>query len=260
LPKETQGEQPVQLALTDCMVSRRDWPAVERYLKNKVWEDFEFTRFAILARAAREQGDSPRARDYWGSALRVAARRPESIFTVARVTKDWGWEPEMLEALWIIARSPYNPKWALNALTRHYQAKGDSQGLYRVAIRMVELEPNNDLARNNVAQLSLLLKIGESMAHQEAQKLYQKEPTNPVFASTYAFSQLIQGKAESGVKALQALPVARLNEPEMAAYYGMLLSAQGDKATARKYLALAKNTQLLPEERVFFTKAIAASK
>ena len=83
-----------------------------------------------------------------------------------------------------------------------------------------------------------------------------QRPQDPVPASTYAFSLYLQGRAAEGLKVLEKLTAQQLENPGIAAYYGLLLSASGEKSKARKYLDLAILTNLLPEEKALVQEAL----
>ncbi len=255
LPEAMQEDQSVQMAIADCLSALKDWPGVETYLRDKLWEELEFLRLAALARTHKEQGNPPKSQVAWNSAVKAASRRPDSLFMLLRVATAWRWQTERIDLLWAIGRGRTNPRWALQDLYRYYQSAGDTRGLYRVLLRMLEINPTDDIAKNNLVHLSLLLKVDVAKAQKTALELYHKHPANPIFASTYAFALHEQGRADQGLKVLNSLQEAELREPAVAAYYAILLSAEGTVEQARKYFGLAKNASLLPEEKALILKA-----
>jgi Flp pilus assembly protein TadD len=120
---------------------------------------------------------------------------------------------------------------------------------------MVERDPKDAQARNNYAMVSLLLGTATDQARQIAAELHAAEPDNPVFVSTYAFSLYQQGHPQEAVQALRALGLNRLDDPALAAYYGVFLAAAGDKQTARTYLNKAAKAFLLPQEQALVARA-----
>jgi hypothetical protein len=55
---------------------------------------------------------------------------------------------------------------------------------------------------------------------------------------------------------MKSIPEAQLrNDASLAAYYGVVLAAAGDTASAREYLALSSTAKLLPEEKALVAKA-----
>ena len=55
---------------------------------------------------------------------------------------------------------------------------------------------------------------------------------------------------DKALKVMNAVDPEALKAPSTALCYGLLLSAKGDTAGARKYLQLASAGQLLPEEKL----------
>ena len=71
-------------------------------------------------------------------------------------------------------------------------------------------------------------------------QLYTERPDHAIIASTYAFALHLRGNTREGLAVLQKLKPEALEDPPVALYYGVLLSASGQAAQARKYLDLAQ--------------------
>ena len=103
--------------------------------------------------------------------------------------------------------------------------------------------------------VSLLLNVDTDAAHQDAAALHAAQPDNPVFTSTYALSLYLQGRSQEAVQSLRALGLERLDDPSLAAYYGVFLAATGDTKNARIYLDKSAKAFLLPEEQALVEQA-----
>jgi len=145
-------------------------------------------------------------------------------------------------------------------LYQHYAKSGDTGGVYRVLVHSSELAPDDLTMQNNLAQLSLLLDADPERARKIAAELVRKEPGNAAFVSTYAFSLYARGDAAAAREAMEKLTEAQLQEPAIAAYYGIVLAAAGEKEKARAYLARGAQAFLLPEEKALLAKAEAAAR
>jgi predicted Zn-dependent protease len=167
----------------------------------------------------------------------------------------WKWKEENENLLWQLTKDPQRQFAALAALTQYYGEKGDTGQLYRAVARLCELKPNDQQAQNNLANLSLLLNLSVESAHGMAEQLYRKAPENPVFASTYAFSLYRKGKYAQAVATMSKLKASDLDQPAMAAYYGIFLAAAGDNSKAQIYLDKAQRGRLLPEEKALVDRA-----
>jgi hypothetical protein len=54
---------------------------------------------------------------------------------------------------------------------------------------------------------------------------------------------------------MEKLPQEQLSEPSVATYYGLILSAAGEKDKAREFLQRSAQAMLLPEEKALVAKA-----
>ena len=257
LPPEEKEKWPLPFALADLHARLGDWAALEKETQSANWGAFEFLRHAYLARVYRAKGKDSLVEREWSTAQRDAAGSSEAIALLLRVATEWNWEKERLDLLWTQSKFPEKQAEAFTALYRHYVANGDTSGLYRLTSRMAEARPNDPFLKNNLAQLALLLGLGGKQPHDTAKELYDSDPKNPVFASTYAHSLYVQRKFAAAPKPMAGLDPAQLQKPEIAAYYGVVLAGAGEKEKAREYLQLGKTGHLFPEEKALIERAEA---
>jgi predicted Zn-dependent protease len=103
---------------------------------------------------------------------------------------------------------------------------------------------------------ALLLKAPEEKPFDLAREVYEANPTNISFASTYAFSLYLQDKSPEALKVFQQFDQKNFEDPEVSGYYGIILQATSHPRQARIYLDKATRAQvLLPEERRLFAGA-----
>ena len=256
LPAESLRNWPVPLALADAYVRLRDWQNLEAGTAKANWGRFEFLRHAYLARALREQ-DKPAAAEHEWSAAVKDATSSESLVLLIQPVSEWGWENETTDLLWALSKRPEKQKDAFVALYQHYAKTMDTQGLYRVLVRLSELDSTNLNIQNNLAQVSLLLNANPEKARRSAADVYHKSPTNPAYMTTYAYSLLTQGNAKEALRIMSSLSKEQLSDPTIGAYYGICLAVNGDQK-ARTYLDFGKQANLLPEEKALIDKAYAS--
>jgi len=260
LPGDTLSAWPVPLAMVEAYAKANDWPGLETLAVNSNWYQFDFLRRAYLTRALRAENKPVEAEREWAGAVKNASAKSESLLLLTRIVSEWGWKDESVDLLWQLAKHPEVQFEALHTLYVRYTKAGDTQGLYRVLSRLTDIDPGDLKVQNNLAQISLLLNADLERARKRAADLYRKEPSNAAYASTYAFSLYAKGDAEGALKVMSTLRENQLNDPPLAAYYGIFLAATGEKSKAREYLELGRQTQLLPEERILLDRAEAASK
>ena len=257
LPPEVLTKRLVPAAVADCYVAINDWDGLQKWCQKTKWESFEFLRHAYLSRVLREKGDKRGATSEWDTALQQVGSNGERLHGLEQVAVKWGWEKEAEDLLWRLSKDEEQQYEALAALYQYYAEKGITEGLYRVVERLCEIEPDDMKAQNNFTQLSLLLNRNLKHAHEVAEQLYRKDPTNEPFASTYAFSLYRKSKFQEAAKVMSALKPEELQTPGVAAYYGVFLAAAGDKSRAAEYLKKGSEAEasLLPEEKVLLQNA-----
>jgi Flp pilus assembly protein TadD len=255
LPAESREKWPVPPAIAAVYSGAKDWPGLEQMTRNTKWESHDFLRRAFLARALRGQDQQLASEQEWVAAQKEASTQPQSLLMLARTVALWGWENETAELLWILAKSDDTRMEALQTLYQHYAQKGDTSGLYRTLIRLVEAVPNDLVLQNNLAQVSLLLGADVERARKIAADLVSKDPSNASFLSTYAFSLYAKGDIEGALQTMDKLTPEQLRDPSLAAYYGVILGAAGQKEKAREYLLRASEAKLLPEEKALIAKS-----
>lgn len=248
LPAELQSKQRVSMALADLHQARGDWPSLQKLTESASWGDADFLRHAMLARACREQHQSISADSAWLAAVRATAGNPKAIAALARMASTWGWQHEEEDLLWTLVERHPGERRAPGTLKETLTKAGDTRGLNRLASVLVNQNPNNFVAKNDLAGTSLLLGVQTARAHELAREVFSKFPSNEITASTYAFSLYLQGKSPEALRAFAAVPTQALEQPSIALYYGMVLGTNSP-TDARKYLDLAAKGNLLREEK-----------
>lgn len=232
-----------------------DWQGLERWANTGNWSERESLRRAYLARALQKQGRDSEFRQEQAASIN-AAKSAFALERLAQLFGDWGWESTATDLLWRLLDFPSMRDATLEKLYAQYSANGDSKGLYKLMLRLAAARPDDVDVQNNIAQLSLLLRMNLDWAHKIASRVYEKNPTNPSFVSTYAFSCYLKGEKNTALRVLGALPSEQLREPAVAAYYGVILMGSSEQAKAWEFLAIAERASLLPEERALVANAM----
>jgi hypothetical protein len=247
---------PVPLAIADIYSRLKDWRALEESAKKMNWQQLDYLRHAYLARALRAQDKTAAAEHEWTAAAKDASGRSDAVVSLVRAASEWKWENEATELLWTLAKFPEKQNEAFQTLYQLYAKTGDTQGLFRVLVRLAEFEPDNLNVQNNLAQVSMLLKANMDEARRTAANVYRKEPSNAAYATTYAYSLLTKGDAKGAVKIMKSLTEQQLRDPSISAYYGICLAAVHDEQ-ATAFLQAGQKASLLPEEKALIDKAFA---
>jgi cytochrome c-type biogenesis protein CcmH/NrfG len=249
------GQKMVQIALSDSYVAAKDWTGLQRLVNSGNWGTVDFLRNALHARALRELGNEPESASQWNEALKKVAGDSRQALTLAETVEKWGWRAEAIDLLWLLAKDPAKADDAFRTLYGYFARNGDTENLYRVLLHQIELHPDDPNVQNNFAQLSLLLNLNPDRGQKAAREVYEKDPKNPAYVSTYAFALYTAGDSKKALKTLETLTPEQLQKPEIAAYYGVILAAAGDQTRAAEFLDLGDKASLLPPEKALVEKA-----
>ena len=249
LPAGIQSDPAVALALVECHMAQRDWKRLQVLLEDGRWGEQEFLRFAYLSRTAAELRFPVVSAGHWRSAVRMTGDRLGPLLVLLSKVSSWGWMDYREAMLWQIAQKFLRERWACLELGRAYQEARNTRGLNKVYAAMMRAEPDNLQVRNNFATTSFLLKQGLPLAHEVAKGIYQQQPGNAVFCSTYAYSLHLQGRNKEAIELVSKLEAEELENPSFAVYFAAISLESGQTNQAHRYLELTQKTELLPEEK-----------
>ena len=255
LPESTWKMQPLPQIRAEFLAALKDWTEIDRQIEGQNWGELEFMRLAFKVRAAKGRGDDMAARAAWLKSLKLASQRAEQLSQLVRTTSAWGWPAEREDVLWALVESFPNEKWAFQTLGVWLRGNGRTRGLQKLFTKVLEIEPANISAKNNLTFVSLLLDSREKKFHELAGEVFRSAPDNAFFVSTYALSLFLQKKAPEALKLFSRLKSEELENPSVAAWYGIILAGNGSHEMAKKYLELAEHGPLLPEEKELLQRA-----
>lgn len=247
--------QPVRMAIANLYLAKSDWLELEHCLSTDKWNELEFLRLAMLARAAWGQDRQSAGNAFWGRAVRAAGDQLGALVVLARLSQDWNRSSE--EPLWQVVRRFPREGWARDELERRYLAEGNTHGLNLLqGSALSEGGAASDITnRNNFACTSLLLGINLPQAHAIARELYTAHSEDPVLASTFAYSLHLQKRTTEALAVLERFDRRTLESPNIALYYGALLAADGQSERSGPFLASAARAPMLPEEKLLLQRS-----
>src|SRR5439155_4847954 len=216
----------VPLNIDDACIATGDWNGLLEFCAAAKWETVDYIRNALMAKALRETGQD--STQEWNEAVAKVNPGSEQIFGLAELAQSWGWEKEALDLWWLAANDPSHAEKTLQMLYDFYSGRQDTAELYRVLVRLEKLHPNDRAVGNNLAQISLLLHLDPDRAYRLAREVHEQEPKNVDFAATYAFALYLQGNVEKASHLLGSFSETELERPQIAAYYGVILTASDD--------------------------------
>jgi Flp pilus assembly protein TadD len=255
LPPTMLAKRTVPLNVAEAFIATSDWDGLRKFCAETKWDTLDYMRNALAARALREAGQVQESSQEWKEAVAKVGTRSEQIFGLAELARKWGWQNEAIDLWWLAAKDPINAEKTLRMLYDFYAGHRDTQELYRVLVHLEKVRPRDRAVCNNLAQISLLLNLNADQAYRLAREVYEQEPKNANYASTYAFSLYLQGDVKKALQVLAGFSETELEQPQIAAYYGVMLANNGDFPRAAKFLDLGEKASLLPEEKKLVEKA-----
>jgi thioredoxin-like negative regulator of GroEL len=250
LPETQRALPATMLVEAGAMVMSKDWPGLEKRISAAQWGQLEYLRLAFLARADLERRS---VRDEvfsatWQKARQSAGTDRDKIKTLASLAESWNWNAESEALWWELANDANASLSALQHLYSVCRKRGATDEMLRISERIYHLDPSDLIARNNVAQLNMLLGRASPETQRIACENAVQHPDDWALNSTYAFSLHLQGRDREAIDHLLGLPGQPQRDPQMAAYFGILYAAAGQPERARPLLELAARADLLPEE------------
>ena len=256
LPAAVAAGFPIALAESEALMGLQDWGRLRTKVAAADWGQMNYLRLAIYSRAERELSNG-QFQERWESALVATAGEWNALLELANLAERWDWEDQAVQVFWIIARQSQGQNIALRRLYKFYSDQRNTRELYKVAKRILEVNPNDLIAMNNVAALGLLLGEDRDQALKLAEEVYSKAPSIPAFAATYAFAMLKAGQSNRAFEIIKDLPSKTLEDPSIALYYALVLAAHGQSNGAELYLENAlRNGHLFPEEESLARQAL----
>jgi predicted Zn-dependent protease len=131
-----------------------------------------------------------------------------------------------------------------------------------VANLISKADPGGIAARNFYTFISLLTRTEEGDPHRRARTLYEEIPNDPAVTVTYALSLYQQGQPEKAAEVMSGLKPEELHNPTtpFPFYHAVFLIATGRGAEAEKFLKIAGNSGLLPEEKAILQREKESAK
>lgn len=248
LPQSIQTNQPVPLVMADCYIALKDWKGLVALAERQDWGEANCFRLALVSLGERSMQQEPASQTAWRKALRLASHRLDRLSRLSQAAAGWGWQTESTEILKEIVAEFPKEKWATDQLATRLYAAGNTRELGDLVAKIYAADTSDARSKNNLANIFLLEKADLDKAYRLAREAYDSSPGNPFFASTYAYSLLLQKKPEEALKVSSGIKPEFLQIPSVAAYYGVVQAQSGHKDTAKAPLERAAAAKLLPEE------------
>lgn len=237
----------------DLAVVAKDWDRFGQLLGEGAWGPIapEVAKLAMAAHVVGTRNASVR-KQVWDEAVAAAGGNLITYRVLLRVAGAWQWEAETESLLWAVLQVDPGQAWAHSTLLGVYRKRGDGKKMFEVMTILKNATPTSTTYRHDWALLSLLVLPGTEWDAPKtiAKDVYLADPTNPSYATTYAFALTQAGKAEEARAVLEKLPGAEREFPLRAPYMAFVYGYCRRPAEFEKYAALIGNAPVLREERL----------
>lgn len=249
LPAATRQDEDVQRLVAEALLTRRDAAGLEAYLRGGHWANRDYLRAALLAHAYRDLGRSADFAEAWKLALVSGGSDLRRATALLARADEWKWVTERHEVVWkLFALVPTNES-VQRILILWERHQGNTANLNRLFTRIVEIQPADEVARNNLAYTSLLLGANLARASQLAAELTAANPGNPYYATTHALALYKQGKVAEALARLDALSAVERAEPVRRLLRALCLARLGQAGPAADEMNGVVLREMLPEEK-----------
>ena len=209
----------------------------------------EILNLAFKARQFQRDLQKAESDAAWNAAVASAQPNQEWLELLAKAAIHWGWQDQAGDALIKLSAKGICPEWAIDHLWSACLKRGDSSEIYKAAKLILDTNPNNVTARNNLTASALLAGKEGELPHRIAEQSYRTNPNDADATTTFSLSLHLRGKPEEALAVFQSLKPEQLNAPRTALYRGIALAAMGQADEAERSLQIAASGPLLPEEK-----------
>jgi lipopolysaccharide biosynthesis regulator YciM len=263
LPQAKLSSPAVSVAVADAYATVKNWSRLKRFTRTGNWGEADYLRFAFQAiavqrlRSGSSSSASSEFKKLWQSANDLSENDSQQQVTLARLATKWQLASEA-EQLWLaIEKDPSMRREALNNLRRIYRGNGDTTKLYEVLDRLHEISPDEAPITADFARLGLVLEQNVERAHQLAKETYDRAPNEINCVVTYAFSLYRLGRTAEALAIIQTLSPEQLHDPHVAVHAALILIDGHQIDAAKKYIRVAENDGVYPEEKKLLDEAKA---
>jgi Flp pilus assembly protein TadD len=232
---------PLGLAFTECAIATDHKESALNSLAHTKWPGLEDLRLLCLSRLNWGRSSAPAQLE---RAIAAARLRPGGLLHLLQVLESWLWEPGLLAVLHARIQSPDPTPREFAVLCALLEKQRDTEGLRRVTLRHLELDPHNPLLLNNAAYFSYLRNTDLDRADAWSAQALAQIPSSGQIASTRALVLLARGDPAAARAVLQSAP------PEPSVFFAQALIHQSlqEDIPAAVQNALRHFTPTYPEE------------
>jgi hypothetical protein len=238
-------------ARSDLAVAAQDWKGLASLLEAGAWGKLP-PKFMLRVMEAHAKADDPEARKLaWKAVLTAAGTDRRARETLLRLTTVWRWSDEYEQLLWATIEGDPTQNWAHERLMTVYRGRGDAAKMLAVLTVLKNGIPGSTDYLNDWTLLTLLTAPSNKWdaTKDGAKALALRDLDNPTYLTTYALALAQVGKVGEARRTIEKMPAAQRDFPPRAPYLAYIYGLCRMPAEFDRYAALARQVQLLREER-----------
>ena len=247
LPKRNQ-QASSSFKLSDSYLRDGNYTALRQFLREEHWEQDDYLRYALLAKAERSQSEGESPRILWRQSLGSAGRDTTRLRELEVLTEKWGWVDERMEVSARIFEREASNASRLAELLDYYRKNSRTSDMARI----LWLYVNQTNATGNEAAwcvyYSLLCGTNVSPAQTLALRVYDNAPQNPHHRVAYAFALLRQQRFAEALKLVEDIDAPDLTGMQVTLVEASALLELGRKEEAINILKKFTPVNAVPEE------------
>jgi tetratricopeptide (TPR) repeat protein len=252
LPEKMLQDGEVRSVQADLAARLQGWDHLARLLEGGAWGPVthDTVGLAMTARAMDAVARPDLRKETWEEALNSANNQLVALRVLYKLASVWGWDEQVDQTLWKIARNFSDQTWAHQQLFNSYRSKGNTAGLREVTGTLRTADINMPRYQHDWALLTLLTEPSRTMTHAKEvmRQLHDTEPSNPNFTTGYAFALAQLGRTDEALDLIQKLSDSDRGYPPRQPYLAFIYGSCHKGAELQKAQTLAKGIRLLPEE------------
>ncbi|MEM6821784.1 MAG: tetratricopeptide repeat protein [Verrucomicrobiota bacterium] len=226
------------------------WETIYDQVLRQKWDQSEFVRLLYLIEATRRFSDADANVHLVRELISFARRSPQLVFLFDYNAKRWGWNEHRITLWKESARSVLLPINQLIPALKEADGQKDLIRLFGLTGHVLALRPNDPLVINNYSMYAMLLNLNVNEQLKRAEQNYKKHPEALALRTTYALACFKNGELEKARDLMEEIPQEQRMQPEVAAYYLIVMSEQKELTSdLAGYATLAKQANLLPQEQ-----------
>lgn len=249
----------VMIARAEAVAQLKDWDRLTVLLVAGAWGpcQADTVHLAMAARVVGGHGGPAQQRQVWDEAIQSANGNLASLIVLQHLATFWGWSAESEAVLWTIARDFPDQTWVEQTLFDIYRSRRDAANMREVMNLLRNNDPGIPRYQHDWALLSLLTNPTKTWDAPKLvmERLHAQYPTDPFFATGYAFALAEAGKGKEALAAIAALSPVEKQYPPRLPYLAFIYGVGRDRTQVERIQSLANGGSYLPEEDDLFLRA-----